>query len=64
MAMWDLSDKLEVDEHSVTLARYDCGLSKFETRWGTFTDPWTHRPQPRCGSRAEGDGKAARLLRN
>jgi len=40
---------LEVDEHSVTIARYDCGLSKFETRWGTFTDPWTLQPQPKCG---------------
>ena len=40
---------LEVDEHSVTVARYACGLSKFETRWGTFTDPWTHQPQPQCG---------------
>lgn len=40
---------LEVDEHSITVARYDFGLSKFETRWGTFTDPWTHQPQPRCG---------------
>jgi glucose-fructose oxidoreductase len=40
---------LEVDEHSVTIARYDFGLSKFETRWGTFTDPWTHQPQPQCG---------------
>ncbi len=40
---------LEVDEHSVTVARYDCGLSKFETRWGTFTDPWTLQPQPKCG---------------
>ena len=40
---------LEVDEHSITVARYDCGLSKFETRWGTFTDPWTHQPQPMCG---------------
>jgi len=40
---------LEVDEHSVTIARYDCGLSKFETRWGTFTDPWTSQPQPKCG---------------
>lgn len=40
---------LEVDEHSVTVARYESGLSKFETRWGTFTDPWTHQPQPRCG---------------
>ena len=40
---------LEVDEHSVTVARYETGLSKFETRWGTFTDPWIHQPQPRCG---------------
>lgn len=40
---------LEVDEHSVTVARYAFGLSTFETRWGTFTDPWTHPPQPRCG---------------
>ena len=40
---------LEVDEHSVTVLRYEHGLSKIETRWGTFTDPWTHQPQPRCG---------------
>lgn len=40
---------LEVDEHSVTVARYAAGLSTFQTRWGTFTDPWTHQPQPRCG---------------
>lgn len=40
---------LEVDEHSVTVARYESGLSKFETRWGTFTDPWTLQPQPKCG---------------
>lgn len=40
---------LEVDEHSVTVCRYARGLSKFETRWGTFTDPWTHQPQPGCG---------------
>jgi predicted dehydrogenase len=40
---------LEVDEHSVTVARYEFGLSKFETRWGTFTDPWTHQTQPKCG---------------
>ncbi len=50
-AMWDLTEKgpLEVDEHSVTVARYRNGLSKFETRWGTFSDPWTHQPQPKCG---------------
>jgi glucose-fructose oxidoreductase len=45
----DATPGLEVDEHSVTIARYATGLSKFETRWGTFTDPWTHQPQPRCG---------------
>jgi glucose-fructose oxidoreductase len=40
---------LEVDEHSVTIVRYEEGLSKFETRWGTFTNPWDHQPQPKCG---------------
>jgi predicted dehydrogenase len=40
---------LEVDEHSITIACYEAGLSKYETRWGTFTDPWTHQPQPKCG---------------
>jgi glucose-fructose oxidoreductase len=45
----DAPPGLDVDEHSVTIARYDFGLSKFETRWGTFTDPWTHQPQPPCG---------------
>ena len=45
----DSPQGLEVDEHSVTVARYEQGLSKFETRWGTFTDPWTLQPQPKCG---------------
>ncbi len=40
---------LEVDEHSIVIARYAHGLSKFETRWGTFSDPWHIQPQPRCG---------------
>lgn len=49
-AMWDLANsELEVDQHSITVARYAAGLSKFETRWGTFSDPWTHQPQPKCG---------------
>lgn len=48
-AVTDQPAGLEVDEHAVVIARYDCGLSKFETRWGTFTDPWTHQPQPKCG---------------
>lgn len=48
-AVVDQPRGLEVDEHSVVVARYETGLSKFETRWGTFTDPWTHQPQPKCG---------------
>tara|TARA_Y100000588_G_scaffold302611_1_gene324937 strand:+ start:307 stop:1398 length:1092 start_codon:yes stop_codon:yes gene_type:complete len=41
---------LDVDEHSITICRYADGtLSKFETKWGTFTDPWTLQPQPKCG---------------
>jgi predicted dehydrogenase len=40
---------IEVDEHSITIARYEVGLSKMETRWGTFTDPWTTQTQPKCG---------------
>jgi predicted dehydrogenase len=45
----DRPRSLEVDEHSITVARYSFGLSKFETRWGTFTDPWKFQPQPKCG---------------
>jgi glucose-fructose oxidoreductase len=45
----DETPGIEVDQHSVTVCRYRRGLSKFETRWGTFTDPWTLQPQPKCG---------------
>lgn len=48
-AVADRPAGLEVDEHAIVIARYATGLSKFETRWGTFTDPWTHQPQPKCG---------------
>jgi predicted dehydrogenase len=48
-AVVDQPKGLEVDEHSVTVCRYETGLSKFETRWGTFTDPWKLQPQPKCG---------------
>lgn len=48
-AVVDQPRGLEVDEHSVVVARYATGLSKFETRWGTFTDPWKIQPQPKCG---------------
>jgi glucose-fructose oxidoreductase len=52
----DLPKGLEVDEHSITVARYESGLSKFETRWGTFTNPWIHQPQPKCGFIVVGTG--------
>jgi glucose-fructose oxidoreductase len=45
----DETPGIEVDEHSITVCRYPNGLSKFETRWGTFSDPWTQQPQPKCG---------------
>jgi glucose-fructose oxidoreductase len=48
-AVVDEPPGLEVDEQSIVVARYPHGLSKFETRWGTFTDPWNLQPQPRCG---------------
>ena len=41
--VWDEPAGLEVDEHAVAIIRYSFGLSKSETRWGTFTDPWTFR---------------------
>ena len=46
---WNIPAGLEVDEHAVAVIRYAFGLSKTETRWGTFTDPWTLQPQPKCG---------------
>ncbi|MCU0315004.1 MAG: Gfo/Idh/MocA family oxidoreductase [Fimbriimonadaceae bacterium] len=48
-AVVDIPPGLEVDEHSLVVCRYDTGLSKYETRWGTFSDPWIHQPQPKCG---------------
>lgn len=45
----DAAPCIEVDQHSITVCRYARGLSKMETRWGTFTDPWTIQPQPSCG---------------
>lgn len=45
----DVPPGLEVEEHGIVVARYDDGLSKFEARWGTFTDPWVQQPQPKCG---------------
>ena len=46
---------LEVDEQSVVIIRYATGLSTSQTRWGTFTDPWIHQPQPKCGFVLKGE---------
>jgi glucose-fructose oxidoreductase len=45
----DHTPGIEVDQHAIAVCRYARGLSKMETRWGTFTDPWTIQPQPKCG---------------
>ena len=45
----DQTPGIEVDQHAIAVCRYERGLSKMETRWGTFTDPWTIQPQPKCG---------------
>ena len=45
----DLTPGIEVDQHSISVLRYASGLSRMETRWGTFSDPWTIQPQPPCG---------------
>lgn len=42
-------DWADVDTQSVTIARYETGLSTFQTKWGAFSDPWIHQPQPTCG---------------
>ncbi len=45
----DEAPGIEVDQHAIAVCRYARGLSKMETRWGTFTDPWVIQPQPKCG---------------
>ena len=45
----DETPGIEVDQHSITVCRYARGLSKFETRWGTISDPWVQQPLPKCG---------------
>lgn len=35
----DETPGIEVDQHAIAICRYARGLSKMETRWGTFTDP-------------------------
>lgn len=48
-AMTFVPPGLQVEEHSIAIGNYGRGLSKWETRWGTSTDPWTHQPQPKTG---------------
>lgn len=48
-AVSHVPEGFEVDLQSVVVARYAGGLSTFQTKWGTFTDPWVHQPQPFCG---------------
>lgn len=48
-AAWHIPEGLRVDEQAVVIGHYTGGLSTFETRWGTHTDPWTLQPQPNCG---------------
>ncbi|MES2549947.1 MAG: gfo/Idh/MocA family oxidoreductase, partial [Pseudomonadota bacterium] len=45
----DETPGIEVDQHAIVVCRYAKGLSKMETRWGTFSDPWVIQPQPKCG---------------
>ena len=45
----DEAPEIEVDQHAIAVLRYNNGLSRMETRWGTFTDPWKYQPQPTCG---------------
>ncbi|NIB38229.1 Gfo/Idh/MocA family oxidoreductase [Pseudomaricurvus alkylphenolicus] len=48
-AVTHVPTQYRVDMQSVVVAKYASGLSCFQTRWGTFTDPWINQPQPFCG---------------
>ena len=62
-AVTDLPNGLEVDEHSITIARYACGLSKFETRWGTFTRSVDDSAAAQVRVRAQGNRRHDQQLR-
>ena len=55
MCLAKMARGFDVDDHSITVARYACGLSKFETRWGTLTDPWIQQHHPRSGFILKGE---------
>ena len=48
-AAWHVPTSSGVETHGVAVAEYASGLSTFQSRWGTFSDPWRHQPQPACG---------------
>ena len=50
------SDGLLVDEQSVVAAAYSRGLSTFQTKWGTFSNPWDAQNAPACGFVVVGTG--------
>lgn len=50
---------LEVDEHSITVARYEFGLSKFETRWGNLYRPLDRAAATIMWIRLRGDRRDA-----
>ncbi len=43
------TEGLRVDEQAVVAAAYSTGLSTFQTKWGTFSNPWDNQPTPGCG---------------
>ncbi len=49
MTVTDAASPSQVDEHSVTVARFKGGISTYRTRWGTITDPWLIQTQPKSG---------------
>ncbi|MHC5794698.1 Gfo/Idh/MocA family protein [Lacisediminihabitans sp. FW035] len=50
------SEGLAVDEQSVVAAAYPKGLSTFQTKWGTFSNPWDAHNAPACGFVVVGTG--------
>lgn len=48
-ALRHVPEDAAVDTRSVTLARYEGGISTFRTDWEPLTDPWASQPRPACG---------------
>jgi glucose-fructose oxidoreductase len=45
----DETPGIEVDQHSITVCRYQRGALQIRDPLGHFSDPWTQQPQPKCG---------------